>query len=247
MNGVRKIRLGVNIDHVATLRNLRNTPYPKLTEIAQICVQAGADQITVHLREDRRHINDEDVFALKKSLSVDLNLEMAATKEMQAIALKLKPYSVCLVPEKRKERTTEGGLDLNNNKNNLKYKNITLALKKKKILVSYFIEPNSDHVLISKNLGADAVEFHTGTLCNAIQNNNKTLANTEYKRLLSAIKVAKKVKLRIHAGHGIDLNILKKLKNINDISEYNIGHWIVCDSVVSGISSSVKKLKEVLS
>lgn len=239
-------RLGVNVDHVATVRRLRDTPYPNLLKAAEECVAGGADQITVHLREDRRHIVDADVALLKKHLKVDLNFEMAATEEMLAIALKTKPHSICLVPEKREERTTEGGLDLSNKKRNEFYFKIAKEVSKEGIIASFFIEPDPIAIETSKQLGATAVELHTGSLCLAYQNGDKTALEREWKRLHEAVAAGQKLNMTLHAGHGIDYQIIRELIGIKSIVEYNIGHSLVAEALFCGLREATRKLKNLL-
>lgn len=240
------VRLGVNVDHVATLRRLRDTPYPDLLEAAKECVAGGADQITIHLREDRRHIVDADVARLRAGIAVDLNFEMAATEEMLAIALKTKPYSICVVPEKREERTTEGGLDLSNSVRNELLKRIAKEATAAGIVVSFFIEPDARDMKISKDLGATAVELHTGALCIAHQADDKPTLAHEWKRLREAVAAGPSLGLTVNAGHGIDLKIALELSGIKGIHEYNIGHSIVCDAVFCGIREATRKMKLAL-
>ncbi|MEW6055907.1 MAG: pyridoxine 5'-phosphate synthase [Bdellovibrionota bacterium] len=245
-----KTRLGVNIDHVATLRRLRDTPYPDLLAAANACIEGGADQITVHLREDRRHIVDEDVSRLKANIAVDINLEMAATDEMLKIALELKPYSICVVPEKREERTTEGGLDLSNRTRNEFLKKIAHEAKARGIVVSFFIEPDAKDMKASKELGADAVELHTGSLCIAHQTANRSTLDHEWNRLRHAVSQGPSLNLNVHAGHGIDYAIAMELAKTRwepgRILEYNIGHSIVCESIFCGLTEATRKMKSAL-
>ncbi|MBI3541916.1 MAG: pyridoxine 5'-phosphate synthase [Deltaproteobacteria bacterium] len=243
------VRLGVNIDHVATLRQLRDTPYPDVLAAARECIAGGADQITIHLREDRRHINDGDVAALKaglKGTSVDINLEMAATEEMLAIALKTRPHSICVVPEKREERTTEGGLDLSNSKRNELLAHIASEARKAGIVVSFFIEPDARDMEISKKLGATAVELHTGALCIAHQKNQASALEVEWKRLHGALGAGPMLNLMVNAGHGIDYRIAPELGRLKGIVEYNIGHAIVCEAVFCGLREATRKMKAAL-
>lgn len=246
MSSANRIRLGVNIDHVATLRRLRDTPYPNLLEAAKLCIAGGADQITVHLREDRRHIVDLDVRTLKRHLTVDLNFEMAATKEMLDFALEIKPHSICVVPEKREERTTEGGLSLSSPDRNLFLKEIVQKAKAQGILVSLFIEPDAKDIRISHELGAQAVELHTGGLCIAHQQKDQQALAHEWQRLKEAVSVGNKLGLLVHAGHGIDYNIATELGPIAGIVEYNIGHAIVCEAVFKGIEQATRDMKNAL-
>lgn len=246
-------RLGVNIDHFATLRQLRGTPYPNLIEVADLCVQAGAKQITVHLREDRRHIQDNDVKALRAALGVPMNLEMAISDAIVRFALKVKPEWACLVPEKRQEVTTEGGLDLK--KNFKKIKTVVQKLKKSGIKVSLFIEPSPDSIRLSRELGVDAVELHTGKFCIATQNPKpaaKKSAAKELERIRKASILAAKFGLHAHAGHGIDYDNIRSLVDLRDeegrqpIEEYNIGHSLVCRAAVVGIDRAVKEMTSAI-
>jgi pyridoxine 5-phosphate synthase len=245
--------LGVNIDHVATLRQLRGTPYPDLLEAARCVEAAGGDQITVHLREDRRHIQDADVKLLRAELKIPLNLEMGATEEMVKIASRVRPDWSCLVPEKRQEVTTEGGLDLAKNK-----KRVGGAIEKLKragIKVSLFIEPSIQAVKLSHELGADAVELHTGRYCIATQEKSgqraAKKAKSELERIEKAALLARKLGLRAHAGHGFDyenvrpvaaLETVQDKKRIPLIEEYNIGHAIVCRAAIVGMTQAVREM-----
>lgn len=242
-----RTRLGVNVDHVATLRRLRDTPYPNLLAAAKDCIAGGAEQITIHLREDRRHIVDADVATLRKHLKVDINLEVAATEEMLAIALKTKPYSICVVPEKREERTTEGGLNLSNPERNVMLRKIAEEATRAGIVVSFFIEPDTHDMRVSKELGATAVELHTGALCIAHQTGDKTTFAKEWKRLEEAVAAGPAFDLTVNAGHGIDYEIAPKLaKAFPSIYEYNIGHAIVCEAVFCGIRQATRKMKRAI-
>lgn len=241
-------RLGVNVDHIATLRELRGTPYPQLLEVVDLCTKNGAKQITVHLREDRRHIQDQDVILLKKYLKVPLNLEMAITPQMVKFALKVKPAWVCLVPEKRHEVTTEGGLNLKNHQKKLR--KLIPLFKKAKIKVSFFVDPTSEAIQLSHLLQADAVEIHVGKYCNATQNaygkKSKSIEKSEFKKILKVALLAKSLGLKVHAGHGIDYLNIRSLNQINRdhflIEEYNIGHAIVCRSVEVGMQRAVREM-----
>jgi len=239
-------RLGVNIDHVATLRQMRQTPYPDLLQVADLVVASGAHQITVHLREDRRHIQPNDVVALKKRLTVPLNLEMALTPAMVRFALKIKPQWVCLVPEKRQEVTTEGGLNLKSGY--LKIKKVIEALSKKNIKVSLFIEPDLEAVEMSAKLKAHGVELHTGKYCTLFQKKQKYQA--ELKKVEVAARRASELGLSVHAGHGLcdqSIRPIVKLKGTRNpgetlVSEYNIGHYIIARAVTVGIATAVKEM-----
>ncbi len=235
-----RIRLGVNIDHVATVRNARGEIYPKPIRAALLAQKMGADSITVHLREDRRHINDKDLKEIKSKLKIPLNLEIAATREMLQIALKRKPKFICIVPEKRQEITTEGGLNLNYKKNFLN--KMIKKLKKNKSRVSLFIEPSVRDIKLSKFLNADCVEIHTGKLCNLI---NK---NKEYKKEILKIKQAVdlgiSLGLEVHAGHGLTFKSAKILSKVRGIKEFNIGHFLIGESIFNGIGNTIKKFKK---
>lgn len=246
MSTASKARLGVNVDHVATLRRLRDTPYPSLLSAALESIAGGADQITIHLREDRRHIVDADVALLREKLPVDMNLEMAATEEMLAIALKTRPYSICVVPEKREERTTEGGLDLSNARRNEMLAHIARTATEAGILVSFFIEPSPHDIELSARLGARAIELHTGSLCIAHQQEQSEKLAEEWTRLHAAVKAGTDLGIAVHAGHGIDYRIARELAPISGILEYNIGHAIVCESVFVGIREATRRMKALL-
>jgi pyridoxine 5-phosphate synthase len=243
-------KLGVNIDHIATLRQLRGTPYPDLLAAAKLVEIAGGDQITVHLREDRRHIQDDDVKILRAHLNVPLNLEMAASAAMVKFASSVGPDWVCLVPEKRKELTTEGGLDVVKNKRAVG--GTIQKLKKKEIQVSCFIEPSLSMVKMSHELGADAIEFHTGKLCNAGQGafgaKSKGVLKSETDRLEKAALLAKKLGLHVHAGHGFDYENVRPVAAMlgadgkSLIEEYNIGHAIVCRAALVGLERAVREM-----
>ena len=239
---MKKIRLGVNIDHIATIRNARGEFYPEPLRAAFIVQKSGADSITIHLREDRRHINDEDLKRIKKSISIPLNLEMAPTLEMLKIALKHKPNYVCLVPEKRTEVTTEGGLNLK--KKHQIIKKIVKELNFKKIRVSFFIEPNINDVKLAKKLGANCVEFHTGKYCRLFLKKKSTKKAIE--DLFRASSYAKKIALEVHAGHGLTYKSIKPILKIKAISELNIGHFIISESLFLGLEKTIKNFKEII-
>lgn len=235
------IRLGVNIDHVATLRNARNTRYPNPTAAAALVEKAGGELITVHLREDRRHIREEDLKALRKTVSTLLNLEMAATDEMVKIACDLKPDTVTLVPEKREEQTTEGGLDVAGLESELK--TVTSRLKGAGIQVSFFIEPDIRQIDASLRLEADAVEFHTGHYCNLT---GKEAMKAELARLREAAQYAQEKELHVVAGHGINYdNIEELLRFVPEIREYNIGHSIVSRAIFVGLEQAVREMLDI--
>jgi pyridoxine 5-phosphate synthase len=239
---MKKIRLGVNIDHVATVRNARGENYPSPLRAALIAQKSGADSVTIHLREDRRHINELDLKQIKSNLKIPLNLEIAATQEMLRIALISKPPFICIVPEKRKELTTEGGLNLNYNKKLLSL--IIKKLKKKKSRISLFIEPSIKDIKESKKLNADCVEIHTGKLCNLI-NKNKNYQN-ELMKIKKAVKLANDLGLEVHAGHGLTFRSAKILSKLKGIHEFNIGHFLIGESIFVGLSNSIKLFKKIL-
>ena len=237
-----KIRLGVNIDHVATVRNARGENYPDPLRAALQAEKCGAESVTIHLREDRRHINELDLKRIITKLRIPLNLEIAATKEMLKIALKRKPPFICIVPEKRKEITTEGGLNLNYRRKFLA--TIIKKLKKNRSRVSLFIEPNLKDIKDSKNLNADCVEIHTGKFCNLV-NKNKNYKK-ELIKIKNAINYGNKLGLEIHAGHGLTYKSARILSNIKGIKEFNIGHFLVGESIFVGLERTIKKFKNII-
>ena len=239
---MKKIRLGVNIDHVATVRNARGENYPSPLKAAVLAEKHGAHSITIHLREDRRHINDADLILISSKLRIPLNLEIAATQEMLKIALKHKPNFVCIVPEKRKEITTEGGLNLNHNVNFIK--EIIHKLKKNKSRVSLFIEPSKEDIRKAKHLNADCIEIHTGKFCNLI-NENKNYTK-ELNKIKKAVIFGNEIGLEVHAGHGLTYKSAKILSKIKGISEFNIGHFLIGESIFEGLSDVIKKFKKIL-
>lgn len=231
------MKLGVNIDHVATLREVRRAVYPDVVEAARLCESAGADAITVHLREDRRHINDLDVYSLRKKLKVRMNLEMANSPEIVAIALKVKPDEVCIVPEKRHELTTEGGLDVVSQRVSL---NRTVSkLSSAGIVVSLFIDPDESQIRASAATGAPWIEMHTGCFCNA----KGRAAENELKRLIRGAICAHQLGLKVNAGHGINLDNIHDILMIPHLDVLNIGHSIVCRAVMVGLKAAVKEMQ----
>ncbi len=239
---MKRIRLGVNIDHVATVRNARGETYPSPLRAALLAEKNGADSVTIHLREDRRHINEFDLKEIIRKLEIPLNLEIAATKEMLKIATRSKPPFICIVPEKRKEITTEGGLNLNYNRNFLKI--LIARLKKNKSRVSLFIEPSIKDLENAKKLDADCVEIHTGKICNLV--NKKKNFKNELKRIQKAVDKGNKLGLEVHAGHGLTYASAKILSKIKGIEEFNIGHFLVGESIFVGLPSTIKKFKKIL-
>ena len=236
-----EIRLGVNIDHVATLRNVRGTNYPDPLMAANIVKEAGGDGITAHLREDRRHIVDQDISRLRHQNILPLNLEMAVTDEMQRIALDILPNAICLVPEKREERTTEGGLDVRKNIAGLR--SFIEPVKQKKIRVSLFIEPNKKQIDAAKNIGADIIELHTGNFCDLYEKNDKSYMEVN-KTIEEAAKYAAKLGLEVHAGHGLTTRSVRYIGKIPEIKELNIGHAIVSDSIFMGLKGAIQIMKQ---
>jgi pyridoxine 5-phosphate synthase len=233
-------RLGVNIDHVATLRNARNGLHPDPLAIAKQAFKFGADSITIHLREDRRHIKDLDVKKLTQTL-IPINLEIAANDEMLKIALRYKPNFVCLVPENRKEITTESGINIIKNYNIIK-KTIT-KLNDKKIRTSLFINPNYKDIKLSHKIGSKCIELHTGRISDLIKSKKKYLF--ELKKIKKCAYYAKSLGLEVHAGHGIDYKTASILSNIKHIKEFNIGHFIIGESLINGIDKVIKKFKRI--
>ncbi len=236
------IRLGVNIDHVATVRNARGENYPDPNKAALMAKKSGASSITVHLREDRRHITDKDLFKIVRLKNIRVNLEIAPTNKMLKIALKSKPNFVCIVPEKRKELTTEGGLNLN--KNNFRIKKIIYYLKKKGIRTSLFIEPRIRNIRKAKKLGADCVELHTGKFCN-LYNLNKKFFN-EFIKIKKVAQYANIVGLEVHAGHGLTYQTAKMIKKIKSVKELNIGHFIISEAIFVGLKQAILNFKNIL-
>ncbi len=233
-------KLGVNIDHVATLRQARGTRYPDPVAAGLLAEQAGADQITVHLREDRRHIQDEDVRLLKRSLQCELNLEMAATEEMVQLAIHIQPNSVTLVPEKRKELTTEGGLDVIRAHKTLRQQ-IPL-MQQKGMRVSLFIDPNMEQVKMARELGSDAIEIHTGLYAEA---KNPEETQRELLRVRQAAVLGKELGLWVAAGHGLHYQNTRLVAEIAEIVEFNIGHAIVARALFVGLSAAVREMKQL--
>ena len=239
---MKKTRLGINIDHIATIRNARGVNYPDPLKAALIAQNIGVDSITIHLREDRRHINDLDLKKIKRKIKIPLNLEMAPTKEMLAIAARYKPDFVCLVPEKRREITTEGGLNLN--KKTLFIKKIIQKLKKNNIRTSLFIEPKISDIMLAKKIGANCIEIHTGNFCNLF-NKKKNFKNA-FLRIKNSAEYAHKIGLDVHAGHGLNHKSIRYIAKIKHITEFNIGHSVIANALFIGLENSIKKIKKVL-
>jgi len=235
------ILLGVNIDHVATLRQARRTRYPEPVQAALIAEQAGADGITAHLREDRRHIQDRDIFLLKEMIHTRLNMEMAVTDEMLKIAMEVKPFACCLVPEKRQELTTEGGLDVASIPV-LMYKACNM-LADAGIEVSLFIDPDERQIDAAVKAGASVVELHTGNYADA---DNSAQQTKEFERIKQAAAYAQAAELQVNAGHGLHFHNVAAICTIPEIVELNIGHFIIAQAVFSGLAQTVKELKEIM-
>ena len=235
-------RLGVNIDHVATVRNARGERHPDPLYAALQVVKMGADSVTIHLREDRRHINDLDAKKICKSKKILVNLEISINDKIVNNALKIKPDFICLVPENRKEVTTEGGLNLV--KYRKKLKNIIEKFKKNKIRTSLFINPSIKDIKLSNELNADCVEIHTGKISNLVKSNRKY--SKELNRIKKCSILANKLNIEVHAGHGLDYKTTKILTKIKELEEFNIGHFIIGESIFIGLSNVIKKFKKII-
>ena len=234
--------LGVNIDHVATLRQARGTDYPDPTEAVRICEANGADLITLHLREDRRHIQDSDVIRIRDVITTRMNLEMAVTEEMEAIARQVQPEDVCLVPEKREELTTEGGLDVAGQQRTLA--GFVQGLESDGIRVSLFIDPDPTQIKASANVGASAIELHTGVYAEA---DNEASAKRELTRLAAARDLGESLGLRVNAGHGLHYGNVEPIAAMPGIAELNIGHAIIARAVFSGLADAVREMRALMS
>ena len=235
-------RLGVNIDHIATVRNARGQKHPDPNQAAIQVVKMGADSVTIHLREDRRHIDDLDAKKICSLKKVLVNLEISTNDKIVKNALRIKPNYICIVPENRKEITTEGGLNLN--KNRRKLKKIIKRFKKAKIRTSLFINPTIKDIKISKQLNADCVEIHTGKISNLVK--LKKNFKTELNRIKKSSLLANKLKIEVHAGHGLDYKTTKILTKIREIQEFNIGHFIIGESIFFGLAKVIKNFKKII-
>ena len=235
-------RLGVNIDHVATLRNARGELHPDPFYAAKFAKKCGADSITIHLREDRRHIKDLDAKKICSINNLLVNLEISIKNEIVNKALKIKPNFICIVPENRKEITTEGGLNLNKNKKEIK--KIISKFRNKNIRTSLFINPSLKDVFISKELGTDCIEIHTGKLSNLIK--LKKNYQKEFNRIKKSAILANNMNIEVHAGHGLDYRTTQILNNISEIKEFNIGHFLIGESIFFGLSKTIKKFKRII-
>lgn len=235
------LRLGVNIDHVATLRNARGGVHPDPLRAAHLAIEGGADGITAHLREDRRHISDTDITRLKNELTRPLNLEMAATDEMLKIAIRHVPNACCLVPERREERTTEGGLDVRGSVKTLKP--FVAKLQDAGIRVSLFIEPDIKTIEAAAKVGADIVELHTGRYCNLALEHDAAGVAREIERHATAVRAAAAAGLEVHAGHGLTYNTVKPIAEMPEIVELNIGHFLIGEAIFGGLSGAVRRMR----
>ena len=240
MSDPHPLRLGVNIDHVATIRNARGGDHPEPVRAALMAAEAGADGITAHLREDRRHIRDDDLSVLMDTLTIPLNLEMAATDEMLAIALRHKPHAACIVPENREERTTEGGLDAAGMHNRLA--DFVGQLKEADIRVSLFIEPDPRQIEAAIRLGAPVVEFHTGRYAELVG----TECEAELHRIADAAALAAKNGIEPHAGHGLTFDNVVPIAAIPQLAELNIGHFLIGEAIFSGLDGSIKQMRALM-
>jgi len=235
-------RLGVNIDHVATIRNARGEIHPDPVLAAKFIKKKGINSITIHLREDRRHIRDIDAKRICEIKGLKVNLEISTKKEIVMNAIKIKPDYVCIVPENRKEITTEGGLNLKKNKKTIKL--IIDKFRKLKIRTSLFINPNIKDILLSQKLGSDCIEIHTGTFSNIVKSKKKYFK--EFIKIKKCANLAKSIGLEVHAGHGLDYNSTKLLCKIHEIEEFNIGHFIIGESIFYGLDKVIKKFKKII-
>jgi pyridoxine 5-phosphate synthase len=243
MNKPPHLRLGVNIDHVATIRNARGGDHPDPLRAAEIAAAAGADGITAHLREDRRHIGDRDIERLRQTIALPLNLEMAATEEMLSIALRHRPYAACIVPERRQERTTEGGLDAAGQQNQLQP--IVAALADAGIRVALFIEADRRALDAAVRLGAPVVELHTGAYCEAWHSGTNAFER-ERARLEQAARYGRSIGLEVHAGHGLSYDTVKPIAGIAEVSELNIGHFLVGEAIFVGLAKTVRTMRRLM-
>ncbi|MEQ5787062.1 pyridoxine 5'-phosphate synthase [Erythrobacter sp. NFXS35] len=240
----RPLRLGVNIDHVATIRNARGGDHPDPVRAAEIVASVGGDGITAHLREDRRHIRDEDLARIQQATNLPLNLEMAATREMLAIALRHKPHAACIVPEKREERTTEGGLDAAGLDNTLAP--IVEELRGAGIRVSLFIEANERQLDAALRLGAPVVEFHTGEYAHAFLDGDRDKVEREVRRIADMAALAAKNGIEPHAGHGLTFENVQPIAAIPQIAELNIGHYLIGEAVFVGLENAIRRMRELM-
>ena len=238
------LRLGVNVDHVATIRNARGGGHPDPVRAARLAAGAGADGITAHLREDRRHIRDDDIARLKAEIAKPLNFEMAATDEMVAIALKTKPHAACLVPERREERTTEGGLDVAGQHNALA--GAVAKLREAGIRVSLFIAAEPRQIQAAVAIGAPVIEIHTGAWCDALADKRMSAAEAEWQRIRHGAQLARRLGLEVHAGHGLNFATAEAIAALPEIVELNIGHFLIGEAAFSGLADAVKMMRAAM-
>jgi pyridoxine 5-phosphate synthase len=244
MVGIPKLRLGVNIDHVATVRNARGGAHPDPVRAAHCAIEAGADGITAHLREDRRHIVDDDIARLKAEIAKPLNLEMAATEEMARIAVQTKPHAACLVPERRQERTTEGGLDVAGQHHALAP--VVAKLKDAGIRVSLFIAADPRQIETAARIGAPVIEIHTGAWCDAIADGRTGVAEGEWERIREGVRLARAAGLEVHAGHGLNYATAERIAALPEVVELNIGHFLVGEALFDGLAAAVKAMRAAM-
>src|SRR3954451_19733954 len=238
------LRLGVNVDHVATIRNARGGRHPDPVRAAQIAIAAGADGITAGLREDRRHIRDEDIARLKAEIAKPLNFEMAATEQMVAIAIGTRPHAACLVPERREERTTEGGLDVAGQHDALA--SVVASLREAGIRVSLFIAAEPRQIQAAVAIGAPVIEIHTGAWCDALADNRTSAAQAEWQRIRHGAQLARRLGLEVHAGHGLDFQTAETIAALPEIVELNIGHFLIGEGVFGGLAGAVKTMRAAM-
>ncbi|HHI71402.1 MAG TPA: pyridoxine 5'-phosphate synthase [Rhodobacteraceae bacterium] len=239
-----KLRLGINIDHVATVRNARGGSYPDPLRAAKLAEDAGADGITAHLREDRRHISDADIDGLMEVLEVPLNFEMAATPEMQAIALRHKPHAVCIVPEKREELTTEGGLEVAREENRLAH--FIAPIREAGCRVSLFVATDKRQIDAASRIGANIVELHAGPYCDAFAEGHFDVAETELEKLRDMSAYAHSLGLEVHAGHGITYDTVKPIAEFPEVLELNIGHFLIGEAIFRGLQPAIRKMRDLM-
>ena len=244
MPSVPHLRLGVNIDHVATVRNARGGSHPDPVQAAKIAIEAGADGITAHLREDRRHIRDDDIARLQAEIAKPLNLEMAATDEMVAIAIKTRPHAACLVPERREERTTEGGLDVAGQRAQLAP--AVAQLLRAGIRVSLFIAADPAQIAAAVAVAAPVIEIHTGAWCDALDAGRSTAAQAEWQRIAAGARLARGLGLEVHAGHGLNYATAETIAALPEIVELNIGHFLVGEAIDTGLPHAVQSMRAAM-
>ncbi len=243
-NGGPPLRLGVNVDHVATIRNARGGRHPDPVQAAQIAIGAGADGITAHLREDRRHIRDDDIARLKAEIAKPLNLEMAATDEMVRIAVDTRPHAACLVPERREERTTEGGLDVAGQQDTVA--SVVTRLRGAGICVSLFIAAEPRQIQAAVAIGAPVIEIHTGAWCDAVAENRISAAQAEWQRIRHGAQLARRLGLEVHAGHGLNFTSAEAIAALPEVVELNIGHFLIGEAVSCGLAEAVRGMRAAI-